>query len=112
MNNETINGGALAVTLTCDQLRDMIRDTVVEVLASGATGRGRGGAAECETERFDSADWATGLRGISDMFQVTPQTAQKYKNTWLAPAVKQRGKKLFVNRKMAMELFEHRNNNQ
>lgn len=112
MSNETINGGMLAVTMTCDQLRDLIRETVEGVLASRAQGRGMGAAGETETERFDSAEWATGLRGISDMFQVTPQTAQKYKNTWLAPAVKQRGKKLFINRKMAFELFEQRNNNQ
>lgn len=46
-----------------------------------------------------------GLKGIRDLFGVSTSTAQEYKNTWLAPAVQQRGKKIIVNVSQALKLF-------
>lgn len=46
-----------------------------------------------------------GLRGISELFNVSIVTAQKYKNTFLAPAIIQRGRKLVTDVDKAMELF-------
>ena len=48
-----------------------------------------------------------GLRGISELFNVSLVTAQKYKNTFLAPAVSQRGRKIAVDADLALELFNN-----
>ncbi len=50
-----------------------------------------------------------GLAGIRKMFGVSHTTAQKLKDTVLAPAVKQYGRKIVVDARMAMELFANRN---
>ena len=50
-----------------------------------------------------------GLVGIRQMFGVSHATAQKLKDTILAPAVKQCGRKIVVDARMAMELFANRN---
>ena len=50
-----------------------------------------------------------GLAGIREMFGVSHSTAQKLKDTILAPAVKQCGRKIVVDARMAMELFANRN---
>lgn len=49
-----------------------------------------------------------GIGGIASLFGVTKQTAQAYKNTWLAPAVMQRGKHIMTDANKAMELFNAR----
>ena len=50
-----------------------------------------------------------GLAGIRQMFGVSHAHAQKLKDTILAPAVKQYGRKIVVDARMAMELFANRN---
>ena len=50
-----------------------------------------------------------GLAGIRQMFGVSHTTAQKLKDTILAPAVKQCGRKIVVDARLAMELFANRN---
>lgn len=47
-----------------------------------------------------------GLRGIRDLFNVSHVTAQKYKDTFLAPAVMQRGRKIVVDVDMALQLYK------
>jgi hypothetical protein len=42
------------------------------------------------------------------MFGVSHATAQKLKDTVLAPAVKQYGRKIVVDARMAMQLFQNR----
>ncbi len=49
-----------------------------------------------------------GLRGIRELFGVCHATAQRYKNTFLRPAVRQNGRKMIVDVDMAMELFNQR----
>lgn len=51
-----------------------------------------------------------GIRGISELFNVSIVTAQKYKNTFLAPAVSQRGRKVLTDVEKAWELFNERKN--
>ena len=49
-----------------------------------------------------------GLHGIETLFGVSHKTAQMYKDTFLAPAVKQNGRKIVVDADLAMELFNER----
>ena len=46
-----------------------------------------------------------GLRGIRVLFNVSHATAQRYKDTFLQPAVSQNGRKLVVDAELAIELF-------
>ena len=50
-----------------------------------------------------------GLRGIRDLFGVSHTTAQRYKNTFLAPAISQRGRKIIVDVEKALQLFDQFN---
>lgn len=50
-----------------------------------------------------------GLRGISELFKVSHTTAQKYKNTFLQPAITQRGRKIIVDVDAALQLFNDKN---
>lgn len=52
--------------------------------------------------------YVCGLKGIQKMFGVSHATAQAYKNTFLAPAVSQRGKNIIVDQEMAIRLFEEK----
>lgn len=62
-----------------------------------------------EVERKDLPRYVKGLRGIRDLFGVSHATAQKYKNTWLAPAVNQQGRILLTDTEMALKLFAENN---
>lgn len=70
-----------------------------------------------ETMQSESANMTTaeprfvyGLRGIRELFNVSHSTAQEYKNTFLQPAVEQRGRKIKINADLAEQLFdEHKN---
>lgn len=53
----------------------------------------------------DETEYVYGLSGICRLFNVGTTTAQRYKDTFLRPAVQQRGKKLIINKKMALSLF-------
>lgn len=49
-----------------------------------------------------------GIRGIEQLFHVSHKTAQAYKDTFLKPAVCQNGRKIVVDRDLALKLFaEH-----
>ena len=61
-----------------------------------------------QIERENLPPYIHGLQGIADLFGVSKVTAQKYKNTWLADAVKQNGKTLLTNTEMALKLFNER----
>lgn len=47
-----------------------------------------------------------GLVGIERFFGVSHKTAFTWKETWLKPAVKQRGRKIVVDAALALKLFE------
>ena len=47
-----------------------------------------------------------GIKGIEELFNCCHLTAQRYKKTFLAPAIKQRGRKIIVDAEYAIELFK------
>ena len=47
----------------------------------------------------------TGLSGIMELFGVSKSTAWKYKNSWLAPAITQRDRIIFIDTKKALQLL-------
>lgn len=49
-----------------------------------------------------------GIKGIEDHFDVCHKTAWEWKESWLKPAVKQRGRKIVVDLAYAMKLFDIR----
>src|ERR1035437_5140129 len=57
----------------------------------------------------DKKSYVYGLRGIRDLFNVSHATAQRYKDTFLQPAVSQNGRKLLINAELAIELFNKKN---
>ncbi len=50
-----------------------------------------------------------GLKGIRQLFGVSHATAQRYKDTFLKPAVKQNGRVIVVDKAKALELFNQHN---
>lgn len=46
-----------------------------------------------------------GLKGIRELFNVSHVTAQRYKNTFLKPAIIQRGRKIMVDADEALQLY-------
>ena len=46
-----------------------------------------------------------GIKGIEDHFDVCHKTAWEWKESWLKPACKQRGRKIVVDVEYAMKLF-------
>jgi hypothetical protein len=50
-----------------------------------------------------------GLKGIRRLFNVSHATAQRYKDTFLKPAVRQNGRKIVVDAAKALELFNEYN---
>lgn len=51
-------------------------------------------------------EYMHGLKGIRQLFGVSHATAQRYKNTFLKPAVKQNGRKIIIDIAKALELFD------
>lgn len=47
-----------------------------------------------------------GIRGIEKLFGISHRTAQAWKNTWLAPAVRQNGRKIVTDVEYAFKLFD------
>ncbi len=53
--------------------------------------------------------YAYGLKGIRQLFGVSHATAQRYKDTFLKPAVRQNGRKIVIDKAKALELFDQYN---
>lgn len=47
-----------------------------------------------------------GLQAIADMFGVSKSTAHTYKNTFLKPAIIQRGRMIWVDEALALKLMK------
>lgn len=77
-----------------------------------ATEAGRAALAMVNGAEMQEAEpgkrYVYGLRGIRDLFNVSHTTAQKYKNTFLAAAISQRGRKIIVDVSKAIQLFNER----
>lgn len=88
------------VVLTVEQLKEFATEVVREVLSFQ----------HAETACIAAeSDVVYGLRGIRDLFNVSHATAQRYKNTFLQPAISQRGRKITVDVDMARRLFDEHN---
>lgn len=95
------------IVLTAEQLKEFAAEAALTAIAAMDD---RGEKAETPGKRF-----VYGLRGIRDLFNVSHPTAQRYKNTFLAPAIMQRGRKIITDATMALELYKNemqRNRNQ
>ncbi|WP_010661901.1 DUF3853 family protein [Marinilabilia salmonicolor] len=82
------------VMLTVGQLKEVIRQEIEQ------------SELKLKEEKSEEVvEYAYGLGGIRDMFNVSHATAQKYKNGILKDAVIQNGRKIIIDVKKARELF-------
>ena len=88
------NNANVSYTITAEDLIEVIELAIEKALEASR-----------EVEKRELPKYVHGLQGIADLFNVTKVTAQKYKNTWLASAVKQNGKTLLTDTEMALKLF-------
>lgn len=91
------------IVLTHDQLHDIVSSAVRETLEAIK--------GEKPTQANQGTEYVYGISGIRKLFNVSHVTAQKYKNTFLAPAVSQRGRNIAVNVAYARQLFNENKNN-
>jgi hypothetical protein len=92
----TITGETPIAVLTVSQF--------VELLEKGKTPE------PASTNPVDyTQGYVCGLKGIRQLFGVSHATAQRYKDTFLKPAVKQNGRKIVVDKAKAIELFDQYN---
>lgn len=94
----TLLKGNETIILSIDELKQIAREVAMRIIAEESPSPDPPPPA---TKRY-----VYGLRGISDLFNVSLVTAQKYKNTFLAPAISQRGRKITVDVDLALELFK------
>lgn len=87
------------VVMTAEELADLTARIVRQTVAML-----RGDEEEEPQELEEEVVW--GIDGIKNLFHVSSSVAQKYKNTWLEPAIIQRGRKIMVRKRMALELFQ------
>jgi hypothetical protein len=63
-----------------------------------------------ETAPMQTTDYTRryvhGLKGIQQLFGVSHATAQRYKDTFLKPAIKQNGRVIVIDVERALELFD------
>lgn len=87
--------------MTPEQLREFATTVARETIAQTSD--------TAATETDPGKRYVYGLRGIRELFHVSHPTAQRYKNTFLAPAVTQRGRKIITDVAKAMELYKTAN---
>ena len=83
--------------MTPDQLRAFADEVVCKAFAARDT--------QTDEETAPGTRYVYGLRGIRELFNVSHVTAQRYKDSFLAPAVMQRGRKIIVDVNKAMKLY-------
>lgn len=62
-------------------------------------------AEEHPQEMGNPDEFVYGMHGICNLFNISLKTAWIYKNTFLKPAITQRGRKIITNVAMARKLF-------
>lgn len=87
----------MTITLTSEQLKELVSQITKELKEDAKT------ETSSKTRRY-----VYGLRGIANLFHVSLPTAQKYKNTFLAPAVTQRGRKIAIDVEKAIECYNQK----
>lgn len=86
------------IVITGQQLKEFAREIADLILSARDT--------EQPSRKPTAKRYVYGLRGIRDLFNVSHVTAQKYKDTILAPAVMQRGRKIVVDVDEALRLYK------
>jgi hypothetical protein len=100
------------IVATADNIGKLATEIVRQLLENGTM---QAKPQPEQTQEFSgetSTGYVYGLRGISNLFNVSLPTAQQYKNTFLQPAVIQRGRKLLIDKAKAIELFAQRQQQQ
>lgn len=87
------------VMITADQLQEFATNIVRETLESIRTNPVPGTVAPTPEYRY-------GMRAIRELFGVCHTTAQRYKDTFLKPAIDQRGRKIRVDVALAQRLYD------
>lgn len=90
--------GAPLYSLTVEEFTQLLDERIIAALGNG----------KAISVNKPSGRLVYGLHGIETLFGVSHKTAQMYKDTFLAPAVKQNGRKIVVDADYAMELFNER----
>lgn len=80
-----------AIIISAADLQAIVKNAVNEALEQRKTA--------------ESSEKVFGLRGIANLFGCSIVTALKYKNTFLAPAVRQIGRKIVTDTAKAQQLF-------
>lgn len=99
METHLITGDMPVGMLTVDQFKDMIYDCISRkesIPVPQTTGK----------------EYVTGLSGIRRLFGVSHPTAQRFKDTFLKPAISQVGRVITVDVAMARDLFDKYKENQ
>lgn len=90
--NDTMPIGAMNI----GELKTLLTEILQDHLANPTTRT----AATAAPKRY-----VYGIKGIEELFGCSHATAQHYKDTILAPAVTQNGRKIVVDVDLAMQLF-------
>ena len=96
MENIHINADTPIAMLTVRQFQQILQSFIPE-------------AEPIQDDKNNDTEYVYGLRGIKVLFNVSLPTAQRYKDTFLKSAVKQNGRKIIIDKKMALELFSDHN---
>lgn len=114
MAEKNDSGSGQIVVMTGDQLKGFAADIAREILAAV---KQTPHPPQQRQDEFDEEEeeviyfppkgreYVFGLRGICNLFNVSHTTAQRYKDTFLKPAVLQNGRKIAIDVEMARELF-------
>ena len=95
------------VMITAGQLQEFATNIVRETISVL-----RSSPEICPLQDEPKVEYRYGLRGIRELFGVSHATAQRYKDTFLRPAVDQRGRKIRINVAMAQRLYDENRNKQ
>lgn len=81
--------------LTVGDLKELLRELGIHP-----------GAATPKPAQNTGRRYVYGLKGIQALFGCSHLTAQRYKDTFLAPACMQQGRKIVIDAEKAMDLFK------
>lgn len=90
-------GAVRVVVMTPDELEDLMADVIERYKETQAEAR----RAVMKERRL-----LKGIKGIAKEFGVSESTAQKWKSSWLAPAVSQRCRTIRTDADLAHQLYE------
>lgn len=88
---------AQVIVMTSEQLKEFAFSVIDEYERRGIENHPQ--------EENNPNEVVYGMRGIRDLFNISHKTAWIYKNTFLKPAITQRGRKIITNVALARKLF-------